>query len=84
MYWHIDHGQRDSSLWKDEYGAVAGPVTCLYTGNLVCYGWLADNGSVRPETAWVGMFGRVKCGNDMKWVALQIQPWIVGRYSSTA
>lgn len=86
LYWHIDHNQRDSSLWRDEFGAEAGPVICRYTGNLVCYGWLADNGNVRPENAWVGIFGRVKCGDDdsgLSWVALQIQPWIVGRYSST-
>ena len=86
MYWHIDHDQTDSSLWKDEYGAEAGPVTCKYTGNLVCYGWLADNGSVKPGCAWVGIFGHVICGNATQpsWVALQIQPWIMGKYSSTA
>jgi len=86
MYWHIDHDQMDSSQWKDEYGAQAGPVTCKYTGNLVCYGWLADNGNVKPGCAWVGLFGHVKCGNDTNpsWVALQVQPWIMGKYSSTA
>jgi len=86
MYWHIDHNQRDSSTWKDEYGAEAGPAICKYTGNLVCYGWLADNGNVKPGCAWVGLFGRVLCGNaaEPSWVALQIQPWIIGKYSSTA
>lgn len=78
MYWHIDHNQRDSSEWLDEFGAKAGPATCMYTGNLVCYGWLADNGNVRPETAWVGLFGHVQCHDDNEdrdipqWVALQI------------
>jgi hypothetical protein len=48
LYWHIDHNQNDSSTWADEYGAVAGPVVCPHTGNLVCYGWLADNGGVQP------------------------------------
>lgn len=85
LYWHIDHNQTDSSEWIDEYGVKAGPAICKYTGNLVCYGWLADNGNIRPETAWVGLFGRVKTGDsdDLNWVALQIQPWIVGKYSST-
>ena len=64
MYWHIDHGQSDSSLWKDEFGAEAGAAVCKYTGNLVCYGWLADNGNVKPGQAWVGLFGHVKCGDD--------------------
>ena len=74
MYWHIDHNQFDSSEWLDEYGAKAGAAICKYTGNLVCYGWLADNGNVRPEQAWVGIYGHVKCGSDsqLKWVALQI------------
>lgn len=84
LYWHIDHNQNDSSTWVDEYGAVAGPVVCPHTGNLVCYGWLADNGGVQPQAAWVGMFGMVTCAGQPKWVALQIQPWIVGKYSSTA
>jgi hypothetical protein len=30
------------------------------------------------------MFGLVMCAGEPKWVALQIQPWIVGKYSSTA
>ena len=86
MYWHIDHGQKDSSEWIDKYGAKAGDVICKYTGNLVCYGWLADNGNVKPGQAWVGLFGHVRCGTDSssKWVALQIQPWIIGKYSSTS
>jgi hypothetical protein len=72
MYWHIDHNHYDSSEWIDEYGTKAGSVICKYTGNLVCYGWLADNGNVRPENAWVGLFGHVKCGNsdDLTWAAL--------------
>ena len=88
MYWHIDHGQRDSSLYVDTNGALAGGVTCRHTGNLICYGWLADNGNVRPENAWVALFGQVLCPIDRdgnlgkKWVALQVQPWIVGKKSS--
>ena len=62
LYWRIDHNQRDSSKWLDEFGVEAGAATCPYTGNLVCYGWLADNGDVRPEQAWVGLFGHVQCG----------------------
>lgn len=87
LYWHINHNQRDSSEWIDEYGNIAGSVICNHTGNLVCYGWLADNGNVRPETAWVGLFGRIKINDNNSskstWVALQIQPWIIGKYSST-
>lgn len=64
LYWHIDHNQKDSSLWRDEFGAVAGPAICGHTGNLVCYGWLADNGNVKPGQAWVGLFGRIQCDED--------------------
>ena len=35
------------------------------TGQLVVWGWLADNGDVSPEMAWVGLFAALKCeGQD--------------------
>ena len=36
------------------------------TGQLVMYGWLADNGGLNPEECWVGVFGKIKCWNDVK------------------
>lgn len=47
-------------------------VTVVKTGNLICYGWLADNGNVKAENAWVALFGEVKLKSDNTsiWVAL--------------
>ena len=62
----------------------AGPVDAPATGNMTIYGWLADNGNVAAAEAWVGLFGLVTIGQngqEKKWVALQIQPWIIGTKS---
>ena len=56
------------------------------TGNLVMWGWLADNGNVGAEYAWVGLFAKLKTeGNNdtQEDIPLQIQPWICGKYSNT-
>ena len=51
------------------------------------WGWLADNGDVSPEMAWVGLFAAIKCidGNTTHTidVPIAIHPWICGSYSST-
>ena len=55
-------------------------------GNLVVWGWLADNGNVAPEMAWVGLFAPIKYeGGDTTQVDVPvcIQPWIRGQYAST-
>ena len=56
------------------------------TGNLVMWGWLADNGNVDPEYAWVGLFAALKCENDNTAqtydIPLSIQPWIRGQHAS--
>jgi len=88
MQWHIDDGQRDSSLYVPGSvgSAAAGYVRCAATGQLVVYGWCADNGNLLPEECWVGLFGKLVCGaagqaQEVQDVALQVQPWVVGRNS---
>ena len=87
MKWQFDQDGRDSEQFiLDPYSNQrALPVFAKHTGNLVVYGWLADNGNVAAQEAWVGLFGKVNIGNqdtqEKKWVALQIQPWIIGTKS---
>jgi hypothetical protein len=87
MVWRFDQDGRDSSQFiLDQYSnQKAGPVFAKHTGNLVVYGWLADNGNVAAQEAWVGLFGYVTIGDIQsqrkRWVALQIQPWIIGQKS---
>ena len=73
----IDQDGRDSSEFiLDPYSDErAGPAFAPATGNMVIYGWLADNGNVAAAEAWVGLFGLVTIGQngqEKKWVALQI------------
>lgn len=51
------------------------------TGQLVMWGWLADNGNVPAELAWVRLEALVKVDSDEKWVPIQVQPWIQGTKS---
>lgn len=57
------------------------------TGQLVVWGWLADNGDVDAEMAWVGLFAAIKCeGYDTTHtydLPISIQPWIRGEHAST-
>lgn len=48
MHWHFDNQTRDTAdfTWPD--GTKHESETCDNTGNLVVYGWLADNGNVLP------------------------------------
>ena len=92
LEWHFNHGGRDSSEYIPQSGAakVAGYVTCPATGQLVIYGWLADNGGVLPEECWVAVFGKILCMNEAdgsyseKPVALAVQPWVIGANSQVA
>lgn len=56
------------------------------TGQLVVWGWLADNGEVPAEMAWVGLFAAIKCeGQDATQtydLPISIQPWIRGEHAS--
>lgn len=87
MKWQFDQDGHDSEQFMlDPYSNQrALPVFAKHTGNLVVYGWLADNGNVAAQEAWVGLFGKVNIGNtsseEKRWVALQIQPWIIGTKS---
>ena len=87
MKWQFDQDGRDSDEFMlDPYSNQrANPVFAKYSGNLVVYGWLADNGNVAAQEAWVGLFGKVGIGSQdsevKRWVALQIQPWIIGAKS---
>lgn len=50
-----------------------------YTGNLVLYGWLCDDGSaIHPAMCWVALEGYL----NNSWITLQLQPWILGTYRS--
>ena len=79
MHWKIGENQTDSSEYIDTTGYPVGPKVCTHTGNLVIYGWLADNGDVEPQDAWVGLYGclhtNTDTDNERDWVLLQLQPW---------
>lgn len=54
-------------------------VKMTKTGNLVMYGWLADNGNVDTAAAWVALEGCIIGENNSEtWLILQLQPWILG------
>ena len=88
MHWHIDDGQTDSTTWIDpQTNSVGQPdgVRCEHTGFLTIYGWLADNGMVLPQNAWVGLYAKMYVQKENQisptggqWVLLQVQPWIRG------
>lgn len=85
MYmWHIDNGQNDTSRYVDENGlSEPDGKEIKETGYLTIYGWLASNEQVTAQEAWVGLFAKVRQqgGTKEDWIALQIQPWIIGRNS---
>lgn len=87
LHFRIDDGGRDSSEFVTTTGETAGYEKCPYTGQLVIYGWLADQGGVMAQDAWVGLYGLMNVINenqemDQKWTLLQVQPWIIGSKSS--
>ena len=67
---HIDSGKKQTDTF-----------ICNHTGYLTLYGWLADDGKVLPQEAWVALCGTIKNPNkendDDYWVILQVQPWVV-------
>ena len=50
------------------------------TGNLVIYGWMADNGDVAPAQAWVSLDGQIQ--NSQDWTILQLNPWSISTNSN--
>ena len=82
-HWNIDAGGRDSSEYM-QGGSMVGSLVLSSSGNLVVYGWLADNGDVAPENCWVGLFGKIQTTSGPQYTALQIQPWIAGPNSRVA
>jgi len=86
-FWRIDDQGTDSgkAIYDNESATEDRYETIRDTGNLVVWGWLADNGEVEPEMAWVGLYGKLKCegfGNTHDWIPLCIHPWIRGTNAS--
>lgn len=89
-YWHIDAQQCDSSqsIHDANSGSTDGYEEIRDTGNLVVWGWLAENrlSPPEPEQCWVAMFAKMKCEgyNDTEVdVPICVKPWIRGKNSST-
>lgn len=90
-YWQIDDGQNDSSqsIHDSASGSKDGYEEMRDTGNLVVWGWLADNGTPAPkaEYCWVALYAAMKCeGYDTTQtvdVPICVKPWIRGQYAST-
>lgn len=50
------------------------------TGNLVLWGWMADNGTdLHPAKCWVAL-RMLKSSDDTSPITLQVVPWIMGSY----
>lgn len=89
-FWQIDDQENDSSTSNRDRasGSVDGYEEMRSTGNLVVWGWLADNGDVRPEAAWVALMAKMKFEGSTAentadpWVPISVKPWIVGSNSS--
>lgn len=84
-FWQIDAQQTDSStsIHDKDSGSVDGYEEIRDTGNLVVWGWLAENITPppAPEQCWVALFAKLKCENynntEMD-VPVQVKPWIRG------
>lgn len=68
-------------FYFDETSAARTSEECIcpQSGNLVMYGWLADNGNVDPSAAWVALeaySNTVLEGGG--WIIVALQPWIQG------
>ena len=61
-------------LYFNDKAQVTNEVEIPKSGNLVMYGWLADNGNIDTATAWVALEGKV----NESWIIIQLQPWILG------
>lgn len=81
-FWHIDDQKTDSSESMDpSTGSIGGYQTIAQTGMLVICGWLADNGNISPENAWISLQAKIDNGNKIAPIAFQ--PWIQGKYSNS-
>lgn len=67
LTWTIINGNNESN-----------EIECTDDGQLVVYGWTADNGQVLAQEAWIAIYGYI----DNKWTVLQLHPWIVSQNSS--
>lgn len=93
LHWHFNDNGTDSSEWmnpeRNNQKTEQLGARCYQQGWLTIYGWLADNGVVLPQDAWVGLYGQVNIYDEDqeqtltdRWVLLQVQPWIKGTNSS--
>ena len=88
-FWRIEQNSDDSSeyVYDTRSNSIDGYEEMRDTGQLVMWGWLADNGTVEAQNAWVGLFASMKSeGNDTTQtidIPISIQPWIRGQYAST-
>lgn len=88
-FWQIDAQQTDSSksIHDSDSGSVDGYEEIRDTGNLVVWGWLAENIiPPAPEQCWVALFAKLKCENYNNTevdVPIQVKPWIRGANAST-
>ena len=53
----------------------ADSIEISQTGNLVLNGWISDNGNIALGNAWVQLQMQK---SDGTWIAIQMQPWILG------
>lgn len=89
-FWQIDDQQTDSSqsVRDKNSGSVDGYEEIKDTGNLVVWGWLANNdlNPPSPECCWVALCAALKCENynntEQVAVPISVQPWIRGQNSS--
>ena len=88
-FWRIEQNSDDSSeyIYDTRSNSTDSYEEMRDTGQLVMWGWLADNGAVEAQNAWVGLFASMKSeGNDTTQtsdIPISIQPWIRGQYAST-
>lgn len=81
--------QDSSEASRDvDSGSTDGYEEMRDTGNLVAWGWLAENSVTppSPEQCWVAMFAKMKCENYNNTevdVPICVKPWIRGRNSSS-
>lgn len=75
--WKIENGRYDSSESYDSDGFPMEYVQINQdTGYLTVYGWLASYKDVKPQNAWVGLYGKMVIGDkdspNQDWVLLQV------------
>jgi hypothetical protein len=74
----------DSKLMQFSLASITGSkwqsnsLSAADTGNLICYGWLADNGDFDPAQAWIALEGYI----SNNWVIIELKPWYRGTAAS--